>query len=98
MATIVERSPGTAPQFGNAPTQSAPTKAPAKRSRLDYLDALKVALTALVIAHHVGQAYGPTAACGPCRTPSKRPSWAASEVLSRRVEIGLPPAQIRGLG
>ena len=29
-------------------------------SRLDYLDNLRVALTAGVIAHHVGQAYGPT--------------------------------------
>ncbi|HNX60398.1 MAG TPA: acyltransferase [Spirochaetota bacterium] len=30
------------------------------RSRLDYLDNLKVFLTALVIVHHVGQAYGNT--------------------------------------
>src|SRR5215510_8083832 len=29
-------------------------------ARLDYLDALKVALTVLVIAHHAGQPYGPT--------------------------------------
>jgi glucan biosynthesis protein C len=28
--------------------------------RLYYLDNLRVSLTALVIAHHVGQAYGPT--------------------------------------
>jgi glucans biosynthesis protein C len=28
--------------------------------RLDYLDALKVLLTVLVVAHHAGQAYGPT--------------------------------------
>jgi peptidoglycan/LPS O-acetylase OafA/YrhL len=30
------------------------------RVRLDYLDALKVLLTVLVIAHHAGQPYGPT--------------------------------------
>jgi glucan biosynthesis protein C len=29
-------------------------------ARLDYLDALKVLLTVLVIAHHAGQPYGPT--------------------------------------
>src|SRR5262245_17051207 len=29
-------------------------------TRLEYLDALKVVLTALVIAHHAGQPYGPT--------------------------------------
>src|SRR5215471_15560811 len=31
-----------------------------KPGRLNYLDALKVILTILVIAHHAGQAYGPT--------------------------------------
>lgn len=36
----------------------ASTTTPAKR--LYYLDNLRVALTVLVIAHHVGQAYGPT--------------------------------------
>jgi uncharacterized membrane protein YcfT len=30
------------------------------KSRMAYLDKLKVALTILVIAHHAGQAYGPT--------------------------------------
>jgi surface polysaccharide O-acyltransferase-like enzyme len=44
---------------------SVPTRAPGQRisigaQRLDYLDALKVALTTLVIAHHAGQPYGPT--------------------------------------
>jgi peptidoglycan/LPS O-acetylase OafA/YrhL len=28
--------------------------------RLFYLDTLRIVLTILVIAHHVGQAYGPT--------------------------------------
>src|SRR6266508_1284198 len=31
-----------------------------RTARLEYLDALKVVLTALVIAHHAGQPYGPT--------------------------------------
>jgi glucans biosynthesis protein C len=30
------------------------------RSRLDWLDVLKIVLTVLVIAHHAGQPYGPT--------------------------------------
>jgi Acyltransferase family len=38
----------------------APVQVTSKKIRLDYLDALKVALTALVIAHHAGQPYGPT--------------------------------------
>jgi hypothetical protein len=33
--------------------------------RLAYLDSLKVLLTALVIAHHAGQAYGPTGGAWP---------------------------------
>ena len=33
---------------------------PIAKPRLYYLDTLKVALTVLVILHHVGQAYGPT--------------------------------------
>ncbi|HEY1297718.1 MAG TPA: acyltransferase [Chloroflexota bacterium] len=37
----------------------APTATP-RKVRLDYLDALKVVLTVLVIAHHAGQPYGPT--------------------------------------
>src|ERR1700760_3306895 len=36
----------------------ATTRKPSRR--LDYLDALKVGLTVLVIAHHAGQPYGPT--------------------------------------
>jgi glucans biosynthesis protein C len=44
--------------------QAIPTLAPnavaAAPRRLEYLDSLKVVLTMLVIAHHAGQAYGPT--------------------------------------
>lgn len=37
----------------------------AARERFYYLDHLKVALTGLLIAHHVGQAYGPTGGSWP---------------------------------
>src|SRR5215813_6790481 len=37
-----------------------PAATPRISVRLDYLDALKVVLTVLVIAHHAGQPYGPT--------------------------------------
>ncbi|HLN65592.1 MAG TPA: acyltransferase family protein [Symbiobacteriaceae bacterium] len=41
-------------------TAAATTPSPVAKSRLFYLDTLKVALTMLVVLHHVGQAYGPT--------------------------------------
>jgi glucan biosynthesis protein C len=48
---------------------------PAARSvstgRLYYLDNLRVALTALVIAHHVGQAYGPTGGWWPVQEATR---------------------------
>jgi hypothetical protein len=40
-------------------------------ARLAYLDNLKVALTLLVIAHHVGQAYGPTGGSWPVMEDTK---------------------------
>ena len=46
-----------------APSTDAVTQSRSRsrsRSRLEYLDALKVALTVLVVAHHAGQTYGPT--------------------------------------
>jgi len=39
--------------------------------RLDYLDALKVVLTVLVIAHHAGQPYGPTGGRWPIFDPQR---------------------------
>ncbi len=39
--------------------------------RLDYADNLRVALIALVIAHHVGQAYGPTGGYWPIQEPER---------------------------
>ena len=42
-------------------------------ARLDYLDALKVVLTVLVIAHHAGQPYGPTGGRWPIFDPRQSP-------------------------
>lgn len=39
--------------------------------RLYYLDNLKIALTVLVIAHHVGQAYGPTGGAWPIQEAAR---------------------------
>jgi fucose 4-O-acetylase-like acetyltransferase len=41
--------------------------------RLYFLDNLRVALIALVIAHHVGQAYGPTGGYWPIQEPTRDP-------------------------
>jgi glucans biosynthesis protein C len=43
----------------------------ADRERLYYLDNLKVGLTMLLIAHHVGQAYGPTGGSWPIKEATK---------------------------
>ncbi len=43
----------------------------AERERLYYLDNLKVALTVLLIAHHVGQAYGPTGGTWPIQETAR---------------------------
>jgi hypothetical protein len=53
---------------------AAPARAPiplVKKARLAYLDSLKVLLTALVIAHHAGQAYGPTGGRWPIFDPER---------------------------
>jgi hypothetical protein len=89
MATIVEPPPGTALQFGNAQTQRAPAQAPTRRSRLGYLDALKVALTALVIAHHVGQAYGPTGGLWPVANPQQAPILGSFFAVNASFFMGL---------
>jgi glucan biosynthesis protein C len=41
------------------------------KTRLYYIDALRVMLTILVIAHHVGQAYGPTGGAWPVQEPTR---------------------------
>ncbi len=43
----------------------------ANRERLYYLDNLKVGLTMLLIAHHVGQAYGPTGGTWPIQEAAR---------------------------
>ncbi len=43
----------------------------AERERFYYLDNLKVALTGLLIAHHVGQAYGPTGGSWPIQEAAR---------------------------
>lgn len=43
----------------------------AERERLYYFDNLKVALTVLLIAHHVGQAYGPTGGTWPIQETAR---------------------------
>ncbi len=44
---------------------------PSAKTRLYYIDALRVMLTILVIAHHVGQAYGPTGGAWPVMEQTK---------------------------
>jgi Acyltransferase family len=44
----------------SVPDRAVEQRVSIRTARLDYLDTLKVVLTALVIAHHAGQAYGPT--------------------------------------
>jgi glucans biosynthesis protein C len=45
----------------------------AMRTRLYYLDNLRVALTVLIIAHHVAQAYGPTGGDWPIQEVARSP-------------------------
>jgi surface polysaccharide O-acyltransferase-like enzyme len=44
-----------------------------KRERFAYLDALKVALIVLVIAHHAGQSFGPTGGAWPVYNDERAP-------------------------
>ena len=46
---------------------------PCAATRLAFLDTLKVGLTILVIAHHAGQAYGPTGGAWPIFSPERSP-------------------------
>src|ERR687886_361511 len=50
---------------------AAPRAVPLAANRLGYLDSLKLLLTALVIAHHAGQAYGPTGGRWPIFEPER---------------------------
>ena len=56
--------------IASSPARALPVSA-SSGGRLVYLDNLKVALTILVIAHHVGQAYGPTGGAWPVMEAQK---------------------------
>src|ERR1700690_2981446 len=51
-------------------TVSAPA-ASLQKNRIFYLDSLRIVLTILVIAHHVGQAYGPTGGYWPVQETAR---------------------------
>lgn len=54
----------------STPAQTVPVPAPILPC-IEYIDTLKVALTVLVIAHHAGQAYGPTGGSWPVLDPQQ---------------------------
>jgi glucans biosynthesis protein C len=55
----------------SARAAARPLESPAPANRLFYLDALRILLTILVIAHHVGQAYGPTGGYWPVQEQAR---------------------------
>jgi hypothetical protein len=89
MARVFEPPPETALQVGRLQTHSAEEETPIRRARLDYLDALKVALTALVIAHYVGQAYGPTGGLWPVSNPEQAPILGSFFAVTASFFMGL---------
>lgn len=54
-------------------SSDVPLLAESKAQRLYFLDNLRIALTILVIAHHVGQAYGPTGGSWPIQEAARAP-------------------------
>ncbi len=56
-----------------AGSPSLPLPDTGKTGRLYFLDNLRIALTILVIAHHVGQAYGPTGGAWPIQEATRAP-------------------------
>ena len=55
------------------PSQATSTLPSAAPNRMFYLDTLRIVLTILVIAHHVGQAYGPTGGYWPVQEAVRAP-------------------------
>ncbi|HEX9115746.1 MAG TPA: hypothetical protein VGA61_06725, partial [Anaerolineae bacterium] len=53
------------------PAPALRTGGAASADRLYFLDHLRTALTFLVIAHHVGQAFGPTGGAWPIQTAAR---------------------------
>lgn len=67
-APAAAAAPRTSSPFLKAATPSAPAlhgRAPSSAPRRAYLDNLRIALAGLVVAHHAGQAYGPTGGSWP---------------------------------
>ena len=59
---------------GNIATRIASAEVkPSAATRVAFLDTVKVGLTILVIAHHAGQAYGPTGGNWPIFSPERSP-------------------------
>ncbi len=56
-------------QTASAPRGARPVGSLLPANRILYLDSLRIVLTILVIAHHVGQAYGPTGGYWPVQEP-----------------------------
>ncbi len=55
-----------------------------KTARLYFVDALRVTLTILVVAHHAGQAYGPTGGEWPVSEPRRTPRQAGTNLNPTR--------------
>jgi fucose 4-O-acetylase-like acetyltransferase len=65
------QTPGQQTRRVSQTPTGATAPASARSKRLDYLDALKVALIILVVAHHAGQPYGPTGGLWPVSNPEQ---------------------------
>ena len=76
-------------QAASASAGAAPRGSPASAGRIFYLDALRVVLTVLVIAHHVGQACGPTGGYWPVQEPARAPILGAFFTVNRSFFMSL---------
>lgn len=65
------------------------TSQPPPGKRLDYLDALKVALIVLVVAHHAGQSFGPTGGAWPLYNDERAPFLARFFTVNAAFFMGL---------
>jgi len=65
------------------------TTAAHRTARLAYIDNLRVLLATLVVAHHVGQAYGPTGGDWPVFNPTRAPILGAFFAVNASFFMGL---------